>query len=156
MAYDGSIFLDEITQMPPNLQVKLLRVLEQGSLRLIGGRQEIEIDVRVISATNRFLFPGDRRQKLREDLYYRLNVFPIPRSAAGASGWTTSRSWRQRFEKCSMKKEGKNITSFEAEVVQALEQHLWPVYVRELRNAMNRAYILASSNTITVGSPRTH
>ena len=77
MADDGSIFLDEITEMPPDLQVKLLRVLEQNKFRRIGGRQEIEIDVRVISATNRDPFKAIEEHKLREDLYYRLNVFPI-------------------------------------------------------------------------------
>ena len=77
MADSGSIFLDEITEMPPDLQVKLLRVLEQNKFRRIGGRQEIEIDVRVISATNRDPFKAIEDHKLREDLYYRLNVFPI-------------------------------------------------------------------------------
>jgi two-component system, NtrC family, response regulator AtoC len=149
MADGGSIFLDEITEMPPDLQVKLLRVLEQGKFRRIGGRQEIEIDVRVISATNRDPFKAIEEHKLREDLYYRLNVFPIhvPPLRERLDDIPLLASY---FLEVLNEKEGKNITSFEAAVVQALQQHSWPGNVRQLRNVINRAYILASSNTITV------
>jgi transcriptional regulator with PAS, ATPase and Fis domain len=150
MADDGSIFLDEITEMPPDLQVKLLRVLEQSKFRRIGGRQEIEIDVRVISATNRDPFKAIEEHRLREDLYYRLNVFPIhvPPLRERLDDIPLLASY---FLEMLNEKEGKNITSFEPEVLQALQQHPWPGNVRELRNIVNRAYILASSNTITVG-----
>jgi transcriptional regulator with PAS, ATPase and Fis domain len=150
MADEGSIFLDEITEMPPDLQVKLLRVLEQNKFRRIGGRQEIEIDVRVISATNRDPFKAIEEHKLREDLYYRLNVFPIhvPPLRERLDDIPLLASY---FLEMLNEKEGKNITSFEPEVVQALQQHVWPGNVRELRNVINRAYILASTNTITVG-----
>jgi DNA-binding NtrC family response regulator len=151
MADDGSIFLDEITEMPPDLQVKLLRVLEQNKFRRIGGRQEIEIDVRVISATNRDPFKAIEEHKLREDLYYRLNVFPIhvPPLRERLDDISLLASY---FLEMLNEKEGKNITSFEVEVLPALQQHSWPGNVRELRNVINRAYILASSNTITVAS----
>jgi DNA-binding NtrC family response regulator len=151
MADDGSIFLDEITEMSPDLQVKLLRVLEQNKFRRIGGRQEIEIDVRVISATNRDPFKAIEEHKLREDLYYRLNVFPIhvPSLRDRLDDIPLLASY---FLEMLNEKEGKNITSFEPEVLQALQQHSWPGNVRELRNVINRAYILAWSNTITVGS----
>jgi DNA-binding NtrC family response regulator len=151
MADDGSIFLDEITEMPPDLQVKLLRVLEQNKFRRIGGRQEIEIDVRVISATNRDPFKAIEEHKLREDLYYRLNVFPIhvPPLRERLEDIPLLASY---FLEMLNEKEGKNITGFETEVLQALQQHSWPGNVRELRNVINRAYILASSNTITVPS----
>jgi two-component system, NtrC family, response regulator AtoC len=150
MADDGSIFLDEITEMPPDLQVKLLRVLEQSKFRRIGGRQEIEIDVRIISATNRDPFKAIEEHKLREDLYYRLNVFPIhvPPLRERLDDIPLLASY---FLEMLNEKEGKNITSFEPEVLQALQQHAWPGNVRELRNVINRAYILASSNSITVG-----
>ncbi|MGH8069264.1 MAG: sigma-54-dependent transcriptional regulator [Candidatus Entotheonellia bacterium] len=149
MADDGSIFLDEITEMPPDLQVKLLRVLEQNKFRRIGGRQEVEIDVRVISATNRDPFKAIEEHKLREDLYYRLNVFPIhvPPLREHLDDIPLLASY---FLEMLNEKEGKNLTSFEPEVLQALEQHSWPGNVRELRNVINRAYILASSNTISV------
>src|SRR5918996_1280920 len=150
MADDGSIFLDEITEMPPDLQVKLLRVLEQSKFRRIGGRQEIEIDVRVISATNRDPFKAIEEHRLREDLYYRLNVFPIhvPPLRERLDDIPLLASY---FLEMLNEKEGKNITSFEPEVLQALQQHPWPGNVRELRNIINRAYILASSSTIPFG-----
>jgi DNA-binding NtrC family response regulator len=150
MADGGSIFLDEITEMPPDLQVKLLRVLEQNKFRRIGGRQEIEIDVRVISATNRDPFKAIEEHKLREDLYYRLNVFPIhvPPLRERLDDILLLASY---FLELLNEKEGKNITSFEPEVLEALQHHTWPGNVRELRNIINRAYILASSQTITVG-----
>jgi transcriptional regulator with PAS, ATPase and Fis domain len=151
MADDGSIFLDEITEMPPDLQVKLLRVLEQSKFRRIGGRQEIEIDVRVISATNRDPFKAIEEHKLREDLYYRLNVFPIhvPPLRERLDDIPLLASY---FLELMNEKEGNNIASIEPEVLQALQLHSWPGNVRELRNVMNRAYILASSNTITVSA----
>jgi DNA-binding NtrC family response regulator len=150
MADGGSIFLDEITEMPPDLQVKLLRVLEQSKFRRIGGRQEIEIDVRVISATNRDPFKAIEEHKLREDLYYRLNVFPIqvPPLRERLDDIPLLASY---FLEMLNEKEGKGITSFEPEVLQALQHHPWPGNVRELRNVINRAYILTSSHTITVG-----
>lgn len=149
MADGGSIFLDEITEMPPDLQVKLLRVLEQNKFRRIGGRQEIEIDVRVISATNRDPFKAIEEHKLREDLYYRLNVFPlhVPPLRERLDDIPLLASY---FLEVLNEKEGKNITSFEPEVLQALQHHAWPGNVRELRNVVNRAYILASSDTITM------
>jgi DNA-binding NtrC family response regulator len=150
MADGGSILLDEITEMSPDLQVKLLRVLEQNRFRRIGGRQEIEIDVRVISATNRDPFKAIEEHKLREDLYYRLNVFPIHVPSL-RERLDDIPLLAQYFLELLNEKEGKNITGFEPEVLQALQQHLWPGNVRELRNVINRAYILAWSNTITVG-----
>lgn len=149
MADGGSIFLDEITEMPPDLQVKLLRVLEQNKFRRIGGRQEIEIDVRVISATNRDPFKAIEEHRLREDLYYRLNVFPIqvPPLRERLDDIALLASY---FLEVLNEKEGKNIATFQPAVLQALQHHPWPGNVRELRNVVNRAYILASSDTITV------
>jgi DNA-binding NtrC family response regulator len=150
MADGGSIFLDEITEMPPDLQVKLLRVLEQSKFRRIGGRQEIEIDVRILSATNRDPFKAIEEHKLREDLYYRLNVFPIhvPPLRDRLDDIPLLASY---FLEMLNEKEGKGITGIESEALQALQDHKWPGNVRELRNVINRAYILTSSQTITVG-----
>jgi transcriptional regulator with PAS, ATPase and Fis domain len=151
MADGGSIFLDEITEMPPDLQVKLLRVLEQSKFRRIGGRQEIEIDVRILSATNRDPFKAIEDHKLREDLYYRLNVFPIhvPPLRDRLDDIPLLASY---FLEMLNEKEGKGITGIEPEALQVLQQHRWPGNVRELRNVINRAYILTSSQTITMGS----
>jgi DNA-binding NtrC family response regulator len=149
MADGGTIFLDEITEMPPDLQVKLLRVLEQNKFRRIGGRQEVEIDVRIISATNRDPFKAIEAHKLREDLYYRLNVFPIhvPPLRDRLDDIPLLAS---NFLELLNEKEGKSIAGFEPEVLQALQQHSWPGNVRELRNVINRAYILAWSDTIAL------
>jgi len=151
MADGGTIFLDEITEMPPDLQVKLLRVLEQGKFRRIGGRQELETDVRVISATNRDPFKALEDHKLREDLYYRLNVFPIhvPPLRERLDDIPLLASY---FLEVLNEKEGKNIGAFEPLVLQALQQHSWPGNVRELRNVINRAYILSSAPVITLNS----
>jgi two-component system, NtrC family, response regulator AtoC len=149
MADGGTIFLDEITEMPPDLQVKLLRVLEQNKFRRIGGRQEVEVDVRILSATNRDPFKAIEAQKLREDLYYRLNVFPIhvPSLRDRLDDIALLASY---FLELLNEKEGKSIAGFEPEVLQALQQHSWPGNVRELRNVINRAYILAWSEMITL------
>ncbi|MBI3328134.1 MAG: sigma-54-dependent Fis family transcriptional regulator [Nitrospinae bacterium] len=149
MADDGTIFLDEIAEMPTDLQVKLLRVLEQNKFRRIGGRQEIEIDVRVISATNRDPFKAIEEHKLREDLYYRLNVFPIhvPPLRDRLDDIPLLASY---FLEVLNEKEGKNITGFEPSALEVLLQCPWPGNVRELRNVINRAYILAWSDTITL------
>jgi two-component system, NtrC family, response regulator AtoC len=151
MADGGTIFLDEITEMPPDLQVKLLRVLEQSKFRRIGGRQEIETDVRVISATNRDPFKAIEDHKLREDLYYRLNVFPIhvPPLRERLDDIPLLASY---FLEVLNEKEGKNISGFEPMVLQALQQYSWPGNVRELRNVINRAYILTSAPVITLNS----
>jgi DNA-binding NtrC family response regulator len=151
MADGGSIFLDEITEMPPDLQVKLLRVLEQNKFRRIGGRQEVEIDVRIISATNRDPFKAIEEHRLREDLYYRLNVFPIhvPPLRERLDDIPLLASY---FLEILNEKEEKHITSFQPAVLEALRHHPWPGNVRQLRNIVNRAYILAWSDTITVES----
>jgi len=148
MADGGTIFLDEITEMPTELQVKLLRVLEQHKFRRIGGRQEIEIDARVISATNRDPFKAIEEHKLREDLYYRLNVFPIhvPSLRDHLDDIPLLASY---FLEVLNEKEGKHITSFEPPVLEMLQHYLWPGNVRELRNVLNRAYILAWTTRIT-------
>lgn len=149
MADGGTIFLDEITEMPTDLQVKLLRVLEQNKFRRIGGRQEVETDVRVISAANRDPFKAIEEHKLREDLYYRLNVFPIhvPPLRDHLDDMPLLASY---FLEILNEKEGKNITGFEPPVLEVLQQYSWPGNVRELRNVINRAYILAWTNTITL------
>jgi DNA-binding NtrC family response regulator len=151
MADGGTIFLDEITEMPPDLQVKLLRVLEQSKFRRIGGRQEIETNVRVLSATNRDPFKALEDHKLREDLYYRLNVFPIhvPPLRERLDDIPLLASY---FLEVLNERERKNISGFEPVVLEALQQHPWPGNVRELRNVINRAYILTSTSVITLSS----
>ncbi|HXA93703.1 MAG TPA: sigma-54 dependent transcriptional regulator [Steroidobacteraceae bacterium] len=140
-ANGGSIFLDEITEMPMELQVKLLRVLETGSLLRVGGTQQIACEVRVIAATNREPEKVVAEGKLREDLYHRLNVFPIrlpPLRERGADMEQLAQYFLDELNRI----EGTSKT-FSRDALVRLYQHNWPGNVRELRNYVQRAYIMA-------------
>jgi two-component system, NtrC family, response regulator AtoC len=140
-ANGGSIFLDEITEMPMELQVKLLRVLETGTFMRVGGTQQISSDVRVIAATNREPDGAVKDGKLREDLYHRLNVFPIRLPPLRERG-TDIEQLAQFFLDELNKIEGTNKT-FSRDALVRLYQHHWPGNVRELKNFVQRAYIMA-------------
>jgi DNA-binding NtrC family response regulator len=140
-AAGGTLFLDEITEMPLELQVNLLRVLETGKLTRLGGDKEVEVDVRLIAATNKDPKEAVGDGKLREDLYYRLMVFPISlpplRARRGdvellAHGFLTSLNERYGTDK--------RVTTGALEFLAA---YTWPGNVRELKNAMQRAHIMA-------------
>jgi len=142
LAHRSTLFLDEIAEMTPQTQVKLLRVLQEGTFRRLGGKQEQTVDVRVIAATN--VDPRDavQRGKLREDLYYRLNVLTIELPAL-----------RDRKEDLALlvqafiaefnARNGRAVQAVEESAMEALEHHDWPGNVRELRNVIERAIILA-------------
>ena len=142
LAHKGTLFLDEIAEMTPATQVKLLRVLQERAFRRLGGRQELSVDVRVIAATN--LNPHDAVQKgkLRDDLFYRLNVFAIELPAL-----------RERREDVPLlvdaflqefnARNGKTVRAVNQPALRILEQYSWPGNIRELRNVMERATILA-------------
>jgi two-component system response regulator AtoC len=140
-ASGGTLFLDEITEMPIELQVKLLRVLETSQVLRIGGDQPVETDVRVIAATNRSAAQALSEGRLREDLYYRLNVFPIElpplRERAGDITLLA-----QHFLDALNTAEGTQ-KRFSAAALERLEHHDWPGNVRELKNSIQRAYIMA-------------
>src|SRR6478672_6162909 len=140
-ANGGTIFLDEITEMPMELQVKLLRVLETGSFMRVGGTQLISTDVRVVAATNREPEKAVADGKLREDLYHRLNVFPIRLPPLRERG-TDIEQLAQCFLDDLNRIEGTNKT-FSRDALVRLYQHNWPGNVRELRNYVQRAYIMA-------------
>jgi DNA-binding NtrC family response regulator len=146
-ANGGTLFLDEITEMSAELQVKLLRVLEDRTVRRIGGTQEMRVDVRLISATNREPKSAIADGKLREDLFYRLNVFPIrlPTLAEHAEDVPLL---AEHFRRLIEAQEKQGVTGWEEEALEALKRHPWPGNVRELRNVVHRAYILAESDTI--------
>jgi len=143
------VFLDEITEMPLELQVKLLRVLEESKFRRVGGNEEIAIDARIIAASNRDPAKAIADSRLREDLFYRLNVFPIDVPPL-----------RERLEDIPLfafffleklnDSEEKKVDKFDPEFIEALQQYEWPGNVRELRNVINRAFIMARSDTLTV------
>jgi DNA-binding NtrC family response regulator len=149
LAQNGTVLLDEIGDMPLATQAKLLRVLEDGRVRRLGGKAEIQLDVRVIAATNASLEHAIRENKFREDLYYRLNVFPIPLPPL-----------RERKEdvpllvaallKVINAKHGLKATEASKDAMDRLCEHSWPGNVRELRNVVERAAILAGEGTIGV------
>ncbi len=149
VAKGGTVFLDEITEMPIELQVKLLRVLEEGRFRRVGGNEEINIDARIIAASNRDPQKAIADGKLREDLYYRLNVFPIEVPPL-----------RERLEDIPLfahfflqklnETEEKKVENIEPDFVEALQQYDWPGNVRELRNVINRAFIMSRTNSLTI------
>jgi len=137
----GTLFLDEITEMPLELQVKLLRVLETGMVMRVGTNTPIPVDVRVIAATNRNPAKAVQEGKLREDLYHRLNVFPITLPPLRERG-TDIEFLAQHFLDQLNRQEGTNKV-FSPQAIAALYAHNWPGNVRELKNYVQRAYILA-------------
>jgi DNA-binding NtrC family response regulator len=146
-AHGGTLFLDEITEMPLELQVKLLRVLETGMFMRVGSTTSLESDVRVIAATNRSPDDAVRAGKLREDLMYRLNVFPIHMPPL-----------RERVEDISLlaqhflggicEREGMK-KRFSPAALARLEAYRWPGNVRELRNVVQRVFVMANGEVIT-------
>jgi DNA-binding NtrC family response regulator len=146
-AMGGTLFLDEITEMGPELQVKLLRVLEDRTLRRVGGSAELKVDVRLISATNRDPHEAIKEKKLREDLYYRLNVFPIALPAL-----TDRREdiplLAEHFRKLIEEQEKAGVTGWAPGALDLLNSYEWPGNVRELRNIVHRAYVMTEGKII--------
>jgi len=142
----GTLFLDEITEMPLELQVKLLRVLETGTFMRVGSTQVQTTDVRLVAATNRDPEQAVRAGKLREDLMYRLNVFPIhvPPLRERAQDVPLI---AQHFLEGIARREGV-AKRFTPQVLEALVNYVWPGNVRELRNVVERAYVMASGSEI--------
>jgi transcriptional regulator with PAS, ATPase and Fis domain len=148
-ANGGTVFLDEITEMKPELQPKLLRVLEDHKIRRVGGEESIQVNVRVIAATNRPLHEALESRKLREDLYYRLNVFRIAIPPL-----------RERLEDLDLlvahfveelnQEHGKDVDGLDAESLAAFKAYGWPGNVRELRNAIERAVITRERGRIAL------
>ena len=149
LANGGTIFLDEIGELPPELQVKLLRVIQENEFERLGGSKTIKVDVRIIAATNRNLKLEVEQGTFREDLWYRLNVYPI-----------TMPPLRQRkddiplliehFVSTYAKKAGKTISSVSPRVMQSLQAHSWPGNVRELANVIERAVIHTQASVLQV------
>jgi chemotaxis protein methyltransferase CheR len=143
VADGSSIFLDEIGELPIELQAKLLRVIEDGEFERLGSTKTLKVDVRIIAATNRNLEQDVQAERFRRDLWYRLNVFPI-----------TLPPLRDRLEDIPLivqyyvdilaRKLGKDIVSVPVKVVKALQSYTWPGNVRELQNVLERAVISTS------------
>jgi two-component system, NtrC family, response regulator AtoC len=145
-ASGGTLFLDEITEMPLELQVKLLRVLETGRFMRVGSTVSQETDVRIIAATNRQPYQAVSSGKLREDLLYRLNIFPIDlpplRDRAADIPLLAN-----HFLAAICEQEGE-VRRFTPAALAALVEYPWPGNVRELRNAVQRAYVMAQGDVI--------
>src|SRR5580692_10112530 len=149
-AHGGSVFLDEVTEMPMELQVKLLRVLETGSFSRVGGITPIVCDVRIIAASNREPERALAEGKLREDLYHRLNVFPIqlpPLRQRGADIELLARHFLAELNRADG-----TAKTFATDSLSRLYQYGWPGNVRELRNHVQRAYIMAD-DVVECGLP---
>jgi DNA-binding NtrC family response regulator len=147
LAHRGTLFLDEIAEMVPATQVKLLRVLQERTFRRLGGRQEQTVDVRVIAATNRDPSEAVRDGKLREDLYYRLNVFTIdlpPLRERRADIPLLVQTFLNEFNT----RNNKAVRAVDQEAMYLLERYPWPGNIRELRNVIERATILAEGDFI--------
>lgn len=140
-ASGGTLFLDEITEMPPALQVKLLRVLESGGIRRVGGEEDVPIDVRLVSATNRDPEEAVETGALREDLYYRLAQFPVRVPALRERGEDVL--VLARLFLAELNETHGTSKQFSPEVLELIQMHSWPGNVRELRNAIARAHVLA-------------
>ncbi len=146
-AHGGTLFLDEITEMPLELQVKLLRVLETGTFMRVGSTQNQEADVRIIAATNRSPEQAVTAGRLREDLLYRLNVFPIELPPLRERAEDVA-LLAEHFLSGVCEREGQKKQFTEAALAR-LTAYRWPGNVRELRNVVQRAYVMASGNSIT-------
>ena len=143
----GTLLLDEIGEIPHSVQVKLLRVLESGELQRLGGRQTIEVDVRVVAATNRDLRKEVKEGRFRKDLYYRLNVFHIPVPAL-AEREEDIPLLVEHFVAKYARHHGKAVEGPTPEVLGRLRAHSWPGNVRELEHTIERAVLLTGSGPI--------
>jgi transcriptional regulator with PAS, ATPase and Fis domain len=143
LAHGGTILLDEVSEVSPQVQAKLLRVLQERELERVGGNRTIKVDVRVIATTNRQLELSVERKEFRQDLFFRLNVVPIlvpPLRERKEDVPYLAEKFMHRFAR----KHGVRVTGISARCVAALTAHDWPGNVRELQNVIERAVILSS------------
>jgi PAS domain S-box-containing protein len=154
LANASTLFLDEITELPLDLQAKLLRALESGEFERLGSPKTIRVNVRLIASTNRDIAAEVRRGAFREDLYYRLKVFPIEVPPL-----------RERIDDVPLlvqafvtefaEKMGKKITSVPKKIIDAMQRYHWPGNIRELRNVIEQSLIISSGGSLQVNLPQT-
>lgn len=148
-ANGGTLFLDEVGELPLDAQVKLLRAIQEGEVDPVGGKKSVRVDIRIISATNKSLLEQVKRGEFREDLYYRLNVFPItlpPLRQRREDIPDLARGFLARFAA----EEGRKLRGITAEALSLISDYDWPGNVRQLENAMFRAVVLADGDELTV------
>jgi transcriptional regulator with GAF, ATPase, and Fis domain len=149
-ADDGTVFLDEIGEMTPALQAKLLRFLEEKTFRRVGGMADVHVDVRVVAATNKQLEEAVGSGKFRDDLYYRLNVLRIEvpplRDRGGDIGLLA-----QHFVEGFAREFKRRVPGLSADAIRRLQAYGWPGNVRELRNLVERAVLLADDGLLQAG-----
>jgi DNA-binding NtrC family response regulator len=151
IAHGGTIFLDEIGTISSNMQVKLLKVLQDKSFYRVGGEVEIKSDVRIIAATNSNLVELSDKGSFRTDLFYRLNVFQIEMPPLRERKSDIPLLTSHIMDRLN-RNNAKNIHGIHPEVLQAFEEYSWPGNIRELENLLERAYILEQSDTLTANS----
>ncbi|HEX9398945.1 MAG TPA: sigma-54 dependent transcriptional regulator [Anaeromyxobacter sp.] len=148
LAHEGTLFLDEVGELPPSVQVKLLRVLQERRFERVGGEETVEVDVRLVSATNRDLAAMARDGRFREDLYYRLDVVPIhlpPLRDRPGDVEELARHFLAR----SAPRLGRAVKGFAPEALELLRRHRWPGNVRELENVVEQALVFAEGELVT-------
>ena len=149
MAEGGTLFLDEIGDLPLTIQVKLLRFLQEKTIERVGGREQIEVDTRILAATNRDLEEAMRNSAFRDDLFYRISVINIslpPLRERSVDIVLLAKTFLDRYANESKKK----IKGFSSQVIEALERYSWPGNVRELENRIKRAVIMSEGKKITL------
>jgi formate hydrogenlyase transcriptional activator len=147
MADKGTLFLDEVGDIPPALQPKLLRVLQEQEFERLGSTRTHQVDVRLVAATNRELAAMVKRSEFRSDLYYRLNVFPIPLPALRARREDIP-ALVEHFVDIYARRMGKQIDEISPETMSELTSYPWPGNIRELQNFIERSVILSSGNVL--------
>ncbi len=148
-ASGGTLFLDEVGELPPAAQVKLLRAIQEGEVEPVGSRKPIKVDARIISATNRDLIADVAAGRFREDLFYRLHVFPITVPALAERGEDIAELARHFLARFAAE-EGKRIRAISSEALTLLAAYRWPGNVRQLENAVFRAVVLAETDEVGI------
>jgi transcriptional regulator with GAF, ATPase, and Fis domain len=152
LADRATLFLDEIGELPLDVQAKLLRVLEQGRFERLGSTRSLEVDVRIIAASNRHLEREATDGRFRKDLFFRLNVFPIVLPPLRERSedipelvWTFVREYEKKI--------GKRIDNISRKCMDGLQRYAWPGNIRELKNVIERAMIVNSGRTLEIHLP---
>ena len=149
LAHRGTLFLDEVGELSLELQPKLLRVLQEGQFDRLGGTHTLDVDVRVIAATNRDMLDDVRQSRFRQDLYYRLNVFPITLPALRERREDIpllAEHLAERFSKALRKP----VAKLPPAVIERLQEHTWPGNIRELENVLQRAIIMSTNGVLSL------